>query len=154
MSYSVKLSEELAVVATLDPYGLAGAATAYTDVVNMANHRRAIIAVLGGTAVATKMAATAVTIKVFECTAAGTAATTALKTKAIIRAQTSAALGQQVVLEVRDNELGSVHAGYTQYFKVGVTAGTNAINVGVIVLAGGSRYSNAAAYDLATVTIV
>lgn len=154
MGYNEKLSERLSLVGTIDPYGLVAATAVHSDIVDMKKHRRAIIALLEGKAVATKMAATALTIQVFECTAAGTAATTALKTSTITRAQTTASLGQQRVLEVRDTELGTVHAAYNRYFKVTVTPGTNAVNAGLVILAGDSRYSDPATDDLSTNVIV
>jgi hypothetical protein len=150
---TAKLSEALALVGTIDPHALAGAATIYSDIVDMGQIRRALISVLEGAAVTTKMAGVAATISVFECTAAGTAASTALKSATITRAQTTAAKGQQAVLEVRDTELGDVHAAYTRYFKVGITAGTNAVNIGAVILGGDNRYSNAASEDLDTATV-
>ena len=157
MSYPVKLSESLSLVATIDPnFIAAGGAAVYTDVVNMAEHRRAIVVLLEGPAVATKRALTACTLEIFECTASGTAASTALKSTTITRAQTTAAMGQQRVLSVRDEELGTVHAAYNQYFKAKLTpaAATSAINFAVVVLAGESRFSKASEYDLSTNTIV
>ena len=153
MPYTEKLSEELTLVATIDPAPLAGAATIYSDVVNMAYHRRALVVLLSGPATTTKMVATAGTLTIFECTAAGTLASTALKTVTVTRAQTTAAMGQQKVTEVRDTELGTVHAAYTQYFKCKLVAGTNAANFGLVVLADNSRYSDAVTNDLATNTI-
>ena len=153
MSYAVQLAERLALVATSDPATLAGGATIYSDVVDMKYYRRAVAIALMGSAVTTKMAATALTMTVYECTAAGTAASTALKTNVITRAQTTALTGQQQILDVRDTELGGVHASYTQYFKVGITAGTNAVVAGIVVLAGDGRYSRVQSDDLATVDV-
>lgn len=153
MAYQESLKERMTLVGTIDPASLAAATAKYSDVVDMKYHARALIAVTMGSATTTKMAATALTINVFECTSAGTAASTAIATATITRAQTTADTGQQVVLEVKDTDLGSVHAAYNRYFKVGVTPGSAAVQGGVVIFGTDSRYSKASSNDLATVTI-
>ena len=153
MAYQESLKERMTLVGTIDPASLAAATTKYSDVVDMKYHARALIAVLMGSATTTKMAATALTINVFECTSAGTAASTAIASATITRAQTTADTGQQVVLEVKDTDLGSVHSSYNRYFKVGVTPGTNAVNAGVVIFGTDSRFSKASSNDLSTTTI-
>jgi len=150
MGYTNKLTEALALVGTIDPQAIDGGGDVSSDVVDMQQHRRAVVAVLEGKVVTTAMTGTAMTIEIFECTAAGTPASTALKTATITGAQTTANLGQQRMLEVRDTELGTVHKAYNRYFKAKVTAGTNAVQAGVVILAGESRYSGAEEMDLST----
>ena len=153
MPYQESLKERMTLIGTIDPASLAAATAKYSDIVDMKYHARALIAVLMGSAKTTKMAATALTINVFECTSAGTAASTAIASATITRAQTTADTGQQVVLEVKDTDLGSVHSSYNRYFKVGVTPGTNAVNAGVVIFGTDSRFSKASSNDLSTTTI-
>lgn len=153
MAYQEALKERMTLVGTIDPASLTAATAKYSDVVDMRYHARALVAVLMGPATTTKMAATALTINIYECTSSGTAASTAIHSATITRAQTTADLGQQVVMEVKDTDLGSVHAAYNRYFKVGLTPGTNAVEGGVVIFGTDSRYSKASTNDLSTTVI-
>ena len=143
MAYCERLSEQLAVVATIDPVVLGATATAVSDVFSMEFHRRALFIVKTGATVATGISvniqednATAFTAGVGTLLSATTAAVTAV--------------ASQFLFEVSAEALST---GFTYLRGQIVTTGANSI-VDMTVLADVERYHPASDRDLPTVVSI
>jgi len=133
-----RLSEQLAVVATIDPDAY-GTTTLTTDVFDMSVHHEAMFVIMVGTNGGT------VDFEVQESTAtgAGTNTTTAV---ASITQLASADDDVQVVVTVRGEDMAD---GY-RYLR-GILTLSAATDSGVVALADRARYKAASAGDLASV---
>lgn len=140
MAFCERLSEQLAVVATIDPQTLATAA-ATSDVVAMAMHRRALFILQTGAA---NTAGFLVNIQ--EANAAFSAGTATILTRA---ATACVGVNSQYLFEVSAEAMG---AGLTA-LRAQVTSG-GAYLVSMLVLADVERYHPASDRDLATVVAI
>ena len=139
MAFCERLSEQLAVVATIDPVaGATGAAT--TDVVAMGMHRRALFILQRGVGVA------GITCNIQEANAGFTALTAVILTRAA--ADTDVAATQHI-FEVSAEAMG---VGCTALRGVFTSVGADLY--AVVVLADVERYHPASDRDLATVVSI
>ena len=141
MTYCERLSEQLAIVATIDPVALAGT-TAVSDVFIMTNHRRALFILQTGAAFASA------TVLIQENNAAAFAGTTATLLTGATGTVTAAA--SQYLYEVSAAALG---VGY-QWLRA-TCQGMNATDpISMVVLADVDRYKPASQFDLASVAVI
>ncbi len=141
MAYCERLSEQLAIVATIDPVSQAGTAVA-CDVFQMTNHRRALFVLSTGAN------PTGVLVNIQENAAAAfTAGTATLLTRA---ATAVVGINSQYLFEVT---AAALSAGFT-YLRAQITPSGAAHLVSMVVLADVDRYKPASQYDLATVVSI
>ncbi len=139
MAFCERLSEQLAVVATIDPVaGATGAAT--TDVVAMGMHRRALFLLQRG------VGAAGMTVAIQEANAGFTALTATILTRA---ATACAAAASQYLFEVSAEAMA---AGCTALRGVFTSVGADLY--AVLVLADVERYPPASDRDLASVVSI
>ncbi len=139
-----RLSEELAIVATIDP-DVHTAAAYTTDVIDMDDFRRVIFIVMTGAMVATST----VDFVVKGDTASGGSFTTTVTGKSITQLTAAGTDDdKQVIVEVTSEECGL--QGF-RFLRGTLTVGTADSDASVIALAGGLRYSPASDFDLASV---
>ena len=155
MSYSESLGERLAVVGAFAPRIVTTAAqTLYTDVVDMSKFRRALV-IASGNAYGGTALVKGLTVTLIDCSANGTAASTAFYTSSVTRVSGTAGEYSIVVAECKAEDLGqyapSAGAG-GRYFKAGITTSTNVKNAySVIVLGSDARYGAASDNDISSV---
>lgn len=141
MTYCERLSEQLAIVATIDPVQLAGTTTT-SDVFIMTNHRRALFILMTGNPFA------AATVLIQENNVAAFAGTTATLLTGAIGTVTEA--DSQYLYEVSAAALG---AGY-QWLRCHIQGATQTEPIAMVVLANVDRYKPASQYDLASVDVI
>ncbi len=142
MGYTERLSEQLAVVACIDPDAY-GTGAQSSDAIDMRYHRRVIFIVQVGT-LGTNAT---VDFKVQECATSG-GSYSDLSGKSITQLTDAGTDDdKQAIVEVAAEEMG---AGM-RYLKGVLTIGTAASDAGVIALADCTRYHPASDYDLASV---
>ena len=143
MAFCERLSEQLAVVATIDPISAATAAV-NTDIFSMQLHRRALFILSTGAAVN----APGILCEIREGADAAMTATTAV---ILTRAATAcAAVASQYLFEVSAEALAD---GYT-YLSGRFTPGAGPTLVSVVCLADVERYHPASDRDLASVVAI
>ncbi len=143
MAFCERLSEQLAVVATVDPISIATTAVS-TDVVAMGMHRRALFILSTGAAVQ----APGMDVNIIEgLDAACTATTAVILTRA---AADCAAVASQYLFEVSGEAMAD---GYT-YLRAELDPAAGATLVSVVVLADVDRYHPASDRDLASVAAI
>ena len=141
MTYCERLSEQLAIVATVDPVAIVGAATT-SDVFAMTNHRRALFIFQTGAVF------TNATVLIQENNVAAFAGTTAtLLTGA---STTVTAVASQYLYEVTAAALGD---GY-QWLRCHIQGATPTEVLSMVVLADVDRYKPASQYDLGSVAVI
>ena len=141
MAYCERLSEQLAIVATIDPVALT-VTTAVSDVFAMTNHRRALFILQTGAAFASA------TVQIQDNPAAAFTAGTATLLTGTTGTVTAAA--SQYLYEVSAEAL-SYGAQYLRANLLGMNA-TDPISM--VVLADVDRYKPASQYDLASVAVI
>ena len=141
MAYCERLSEQLAIVATIDPVALA-ATTAVSDVFAMTNHRRALFILM------TEAVFASATVLIQENNAAAFTGTTAT----LLTGTTGTVTGNasQYLYEVSAAALSD---GY-QWLRATVTGATISDVIAMVVLADVDRYKPASQYDLASVDVI
>lgn len=153
------LREQLAVVATFPPRVITSAGqTVYSDVVDMRLHNRALV-VAQGRAASTR-SVKGLTVKIWNCDASGTLASTALKVGSTIPIPKTAGSEPICVIEVTADEVR--YSGYGtsfntpyRYFRASITNSTNVKDsYSLVVLADQSRYGDAEDFDNARVAEV
>ncbi len=143
MAFCERLSEQLAVVATIDPADISGAAV-NADVFSMAMHRRALFILSTGATVN----APGILVNIREGLDAACTATTAV---ILTRAATAcAAVASQYLFEVSGEAMA---AGYT-YLRGEFDPGNGATLISCVVLADVDRYHPASDRDLASVAAI
>lgn len=157
MSYTQALSEELALVGLIPCRVINTAAqTIYSNVVDMRYHRRALIVAEARSQ--TTKAVKGMIVKVWNCDASGTAASTALITGSTIHTPATvgsyAAAVYEVTAEQLANGYGPTFNSPGRYFKVSFTNSTNKAIMSVHILADASRYGDAEDYDVSSVSEV
>lgn len=147
MGYTAKLSERLALVASIGA-DQRGAGDTNTDVIDMATHRRAIaVAIVGDIASGASLVVTA-----YANTANSTSGGTAITSRALA-AGTHSGTGDsntESIIEITAEDVAAAVAGGRYAFFTATVAGGN-VDYAVGVLAGDSRYGPATDYDLASV---
>lgn len=139
-----RLSEGLAVVATVDPAAIA-ASTVNTDAIDMKNFRRVVFIV----AVGTMGAGGTADFAVYGDTASGGSYATAITGKSITQlTKAGSDDNKQAIVEVTAEE---VSAQGLRYIRGALVIGTATSPATVIALAGGLRHSPASEHDLASV---
>ncbi len=136
MGYTAKLSERLALVATIDP-DQRGAGSVNTDVIDMAVHRRALAVILVGDIAATGT----LDVTAFANTTNSTSGGTAITSKSLA-ADTFSETGdsaKQALIEVTAEEVAAAVDGGRYLFFTATVANAN-VDYAVGVLAGDSRY--------------
>lgn len=131
-----RLSEQLAVIATIDPDAY-GTGNETSDVIDMQLHRRIMFIVQAGTL------ATNATLDfgVYGDTASGGSYSTLITGKSITQlTEAGTDSDKQVIVEVTSEE---VIAQGLRYIRGSLTLGTAGGDVAVLALAGNSRYSPA-----------
>lgn len=144
MAQTERLSERLAVVATIDPdaYGT-GAQT--TDIIDMAKIRRVLFVVMAGTIASTGK----LDFVVYGSAASNMATPGALTGKAITQlTEAGTDSDKQAIVEVTSEEVAA--QGY-RYIRGTMTLTTAGADAGVIALAGDITYRPASDYDLSSV---
>ena len=143
MAFCERLSEQLAIIATIDPASIATAAS-ISDVFSMAMHRRALFILSTGATVN----APGILVNIREAVDALATATTAV---ILTRAATAcAAVASQYLFEVSGEAMAD---GYT-YLAATITPGAGATLVSMVVLADVERYHPASDRDLASVAAI
>ena len=143
MPFCERLSEQLAVVATIDPADISGAAQ-NSDIFSMALHRRALFILSTGATVN----APGILVQIREAVdAAATATTAVILTRA---AADVTATDSQFLFEVSAEAMA---AGHT-YLVGTVDAGAGATLASMIVLADVERYHPASDRDLPSVVSI
>lgn len=143
MPFTTRLSEQLAVVATIDPDEYSAGAT-NTDIIDMRYHRRVIFVVMVGT-LGTNAT---VDFKVQEGAASDMSDAADLSGKAITQlTQAGTDADKQAIVEVAAEEMTSGD----RYLRGTLTVATAACDAGVIAVADCARYLPASDYDLASV---
>ena len=143
MAFCERLSEQLGLVATIDPASISGAAV-NSDVFSMALHRRALFILQTGAAVV----APGILVTIREAVDALATATTAV---ILTRAATAcAAVASQYLFEVSAEAMAD---GYT-YLCGTLDPGAGATLVSMTVLADVERYHPASDRDLASVVSI
>jgi hypothetical protein len=154
MSYSESLGERLAVVGMFAPRIVTTAAqTLYTDVVDMSKFRRALV-IASGNAYGGTANVKGLTVTLIDCTAAGTAASTAFYTSSVTRVSGTAAEYSIVVAECKSEDLGQYGTATPmgRYFKAGITTSTNVKNAySVVVIGADARFGPASDSDISAV---
>ena len=141
MAFCERLSEQLGLVATIDPQ--AGATAGHiSDVISMVNHRRALFILSRGAGVAGGCL-----VQIQEANAGFTAGTAVILTRA---ATACAAADSQYLFEVTAEALG---AGLTALRAV-VTPTVAGDLISLVALADVIRYHPASDYDLASVVAI
>ena len=139
MAFCERLSEQLAVVATIDPVAGASAA-ATTDVIAMGMHRRALFILQRGVGTAGQ------TVAIQEANAGFTALTATILTRALTACSAAAS---QYLFEVSAEAMAD---GCTALRGVFTSGGTDLY--AVVVLADVERYHPASDRDLASVVAI
>jgi hypothetical protein len=158
MGYTQALREQMALVGVIPVRVIQTAAqTVYSNVIDMKNHRRALI-VAQARGEATK-AVKGMTVKIVQCDASGTAASTALKTGSTIHipgtvGSYAAAVYEVTAEDIRGSTYGSTFNAPNRYFKVGFTNSTVKTNMSVVILADSSRYGDGDDNDTSSVSEV
>ena len=156
--YNEAMGERNSVVGLFGPRVIATAAqTVYADVVDMSKFRRAMViaaAISTGTA-----AVKGLTVKLYDCEASGTAASTAFYTSAVTRVNATAGNQSIVVAECKAEDLGQYGAGLVsgsgRYFKAGITTSTIVRSAyTVIVLGGDARFGPGSDSDISDVKTI
>lgn len=144
MGYNEALSEQLAIIGTIDPDATA-ASTVSTDVIDMKHYRRVLFIVLAG-----ELGSSAtVDFEVNGDTASNGSFATAITGKAITQlTQAGTDSDKQVLVEVTAEEVAA--QGF-RYIRGDLTVGTATSDMAVVVLGSFLRYSDASQYDLASV---
>jgi len=143
MAFCERLSEQLAVVATIDPVSMTGAVV-NSDIFSMQLHRRALFILQTGAAVQ----APGILVTIREAVDAAATATTAV---ILTRAATAcAAVASQYLFEVSAEALAD---GYT-YLVGTLDGGAGASLASMVVLADVERYHPASDRDLASVVSI
>ena len=143
MAFCERLSEQLAVVGTIDPADISGAAQ-NSDIFSMALHRRALFILSTGATVN----APGILVQIREGADAAMTATTAVILSATAAAVT--ATDSQFLFEVSAEAMA---AGYT-YLSGRVDAGAGATLASMVVLADVERYHPASDRDIASVVSI
>ena len=139
MAFCERLSEQLAVVAVIDPQ--AGASVAITsNVVSMINHRRALFILSKGAGTA------GVLVNIQEATAGFAAGTATILTRAAVNC---AAPNTQYLFEVTSEALA---AGNTALRAILTPVATDLLSL--VCLADVVRYHPASDYDIASMTAI
>lgn len=139
-----RLSEALAVVATIDPDAY-GTGTQNTDVIDMRYHRRVIFIVMAGTL----GSSATLDFAVKGDTASNGSFTDTITGKSITQLTDGGTdSDKQAIIEVTAEEAAA--QGF-RYLRGLATLGAATSDYGVVALAGHARYSPASEYDLATV---
>jgi hypothetical protein len=141
MTYCERLSEQLAIVATIDPIAIVGAATT-SDVFAMTNHRRALFIFQTGAVFVDA------TVLIQDNPASAFTAGTATLLTGLTTTVTAAA--SQYLYEV-SAEAMSYGSTWLRCHIQGATA-TNVLSM--VVLADVDRYKPASQYDLASVDVI
>ena len=141
MAFCERLSEQLAVVATIDPFAVA-ASVATSDIFSMALHRRALFILQTG---ATFVAGTVLIQE--GALVAMTAGTTATILTGAATAITAAA--SQYLFEVS----GEAMAAGNSFLRASIAGLTNTNVISMVVLADVERYHPGTDHDLATVVV-
>jgi len=146
MSYTKRLSEELAVVATIDPDAYT-TGTQTSDIIDMRYHKRVMFIVQAGALGSTGT----IDFLVYGDSAAAMGTEVALTGKAITQlTEAGTDSDKQAIVEVTAEEVASQIVG-GRYIrgKMAVLVATS--DAGMIALADHSRYAPASVYDLASV---
>ena len=143
MAFCERLSEQLGVVATIDPGDISGAAQ-NSDIFSMQLHRRALFILSTGATVQ----APGILVQIREAADAAATATTAVILTALATAVT--ATDSQFLFEVSAEAMA---AGYT-YLVGTVDAAAGATLASMVVLADVERYHPASDRDLASVVSI
>jgi hypothetical protein len=141
MTYCERLSEQLAIVATIDPVALVGTTTT-SDVFIMTNHRRALFILQTGAAFASA------TVLIQENNLAAFAGTTATLLTGLTTTVTDAA--SQYLYEV---SAAALDHGY-QWLRCHIQGANITDPISMVVLADVDRYKPASQYDLASVDVI
>lgn len=142
--YTERLSEQLAVVATIDPASLT-ANTYLTDAIDMKLHRRVLFIIAVGALTTNNTT----DFSVVGDTASGGSYATAITGKAITQlTKAGSDDDKQVLVEVTAEE---VAAQGLRYIKGSLVTATAAALGCVVALADSTRYGPASDYDLASV---
>lgn len=147
MSYTAKLTERLALAATI-PADQRGASDTNSDVVDMRNHRRAlVVAIVGDIATGATF-----NVTVYANTANSTSGGTAITGKSFTAASFSGTGGsnQEGLIEVSAEEVAAAVAGGRYLFATATVAGGN-VDYALAILVDDSRYGPSTEYDLASV---
>jgi len=154
-----RLSEGLAVVAAIPPRVVTTAAqTRYSDVVDMSKFQQVIV--IGQARSAGTKQVKGLQVKLWNCDASGTAATTAFKIAAITHVAATAGQEPLVVVCVTSGDLRRAGYGPTlnapyRYFKASITNSTNVRDSSsMVVLAGNARFGPASDWDNADVKAI
>ena len=141
MTYCERLSEQLAIVATIDPVALGGT-TAVSDAFIMTNHRRALFILM------TEAAFASATVLIQDNPASAFTAGTAT----LLTGTTGTVTGNasQYLYEV---SAAAMTAGST-WLRASLTGMTIADLISMVVLADVDRYKPASQYDLASVVVI
>ncbi len=137
-----KLSERLALVATIDPDANA-TGVFWTDNVDMSKFNEALFALLYGTGVTTGTA----TLALYEDTTAGTGTGAQALSGKAATALTTGNNDNQALVHVRANDLSQ---GY-RYVRGRLFLSTAGADAAVVAFAGAPRFHPASDYDLASV---
>ena len=143
MPFCERLSEQLGVVATIDPADISGAAQ-NSDIFSMAMHRRALFILSTGATVNTP----GILVQIREAVDAAATATTAVILSATAAAVT--ATDSQFLFEVSAEAMQAAHT----YLVGTVDAGAGATLASMVVLADVERYHPASDRDLASVVSI
>ena len=139
-----RLSEQLAVVATIDPEAYTTATTVTTDVFDMSVHHEAMFVIMTGTVAAN----TTLDFDVQESTATGAGTVTATAVASITQL-TAGNDDDQVIVTVRGEDMSDGYRYLRGVLTIGGVGGT--ADVGVVALADRARYKAASVNDLASV---
>lgn len=144
MGFETRLSERLAVVATVDPDAY-GTGAQNTDAIDMLQHRRILFIILAGTIASTGK----IDFAVYGDTAVGGAYATAITGKAITQlTEAGTDSDKQAMVEVSSDEVQAQGLRFIRGVMTLTTAGGDA---GVVAVAGDSRYQPNSVFDLASV---
>lgn len=144
MTIESRLSERLAVVATVDPDAY-GTGAENTDAIDMLQHRRILFIILAGTIASTGK----LDFAVYGDTASGGSYATAITGKSITQlTQAGTDSDKQALVEVSAEEVQAQGLRYIRGVMTFTTAGGDA---GVVAVAGDTRYQPANVFDLASV---
>lgn len=144
MAYTTRLSEDLALISTLDPVSQS-AATVTGDSIDMKIYRRVLFILMVG-ALGTNAT---VDMDIKGDTASGGSYTTTITGKSITQlTKAGSDDNKQVIVEVTAEEVAA--QGY-RYIRPSVTVGTAACLIALVALGGNNRYVPASDYDLASV---
>jgi len=139
-----RLSEQLAIVATIDPEAYTTATTVSSDMINMENHHEAMFVIMLGTVAAS----TTVDFDVLEATASatGTNTTTAVASITQLGATDD---DKQVVVTVRGEDMADGYSYLKGVLTIGGVGGT--VDLGAVAFGDRARYKPASVNDLASV---